>query len=87
MVDPVGSGGAGPQPDPGLDSVADVRVLTRLLLWGLVAVLIAAFVALLVSGRWAWAVLIVVPYVVVSVVQWRVAIARQRARRAEAGLR
>ena len=75
--------GAGGGRDRGLDSTADVRVLTRFLLWGLVAVLIAAFVALLVSGRWAWAVLIVVPYAVVATVQWRLAIARQRARRAE----
>ncbi len=56
--------------DRGLDSTADVRILTRLLLVGLVALVLSAFFLFIITQNWIYAVLLIVPYSLVSATQW-----------------
>lgn len=66
------------QPDRGLDSSADLKILTRLLTAGLVAAVIVGFVALVLSGNWVLLVVIVAPYAVIAAFQWAAAFRRAR---------
>lgn len=65
--------------DRGLDSTADVRVLTRLLLAGLVTLVLTAFVLLIFTRNWVYGSLLVVPYTIVSASQWYAAHKRAEA--------
>ncbi|MEE9416338.1 MAG: hypothetical protein V3V01_13735 [Acidimicrobiales bacterium] len=65
--------------DRGLDSTADVRVLTRLLLAGLVTLLLTALVLLIVTGNWIYGSLLVIPYCIVAATQWYAAHRRAEA--------
>ena len=71
LVEPTASGNLrAVYEDRGLDSTADVRILTRLLLAGLVALVLTSFVLFLVTRNWLYVALLVVPYALVSATQW-----------------
>lgn len=61
-----------------MDSTADLKMLTRLLTVGAVAVLAVGVVAVMVGGRWYLLFLVVVPYLAIAVTQWYVAARRVR---------
>ena len=65
--------------DIGLDSRADLHMLTRLLLWGLVAAVIVGFVAMLVTGNWALVGAMLACYLVIAATQYYAAYRRARA--------
>ncbi|MDH4168080.1 MAG: hypothetical protein OEW42_00690 [Acidimicrobiia bacterium] len=71
---------ADPRPDVGLDSQADLRIFSRLLLWGLAAAVIVAFVALVVTGNWALVGAMLVCYLVIAATQYYAAYRRARER-------
>ena len=58
------------EPDHGLDSPADLRMLERLLFYGLVVADIVGVVALLATGSWKVLALVVAAYAVVAGIQW-----------------
>lgn len=64
--------------DRGLDSTADIRIFTRLLFAGLVALVLSAFVLFIITRNWIYVLLLIVPYAIVAGTQWYAA-----ARRAE----
>ncbi|MDH3705308.1 MAG: hypothetical protein OES57_04540 [Acidimicrobiia bacterium] len=66
--------------DIGLDSRADLHILTRLLLWGLAAAVIVAFVAMAVTGNWTLVGAMLVCYLIIAATQWYAAYRRARAR-------
>jgi len=66
--------------DIGLDSTADLHILTRILLWGLAAAVIVAFVAMLVSGNWTVVGGMLACYIVIAGTQYYAAYRRARAR-------
>ncbi len=71
LVHRTGSGILNPvYEDRGIDSTADIRILTRLLFAGLVALVITAFVLFLITRNWIYVVLLIVPYAIVSATQW-----------------
>ncbi len=67
--------------DPGLTSRADLRALTRLLMWGLVAGVVVGIVAVGLGGNLATVLLVVVTYAAVAATQWVAAFRRARERR------
>ncbi|MCH7789755.1 MAG: hypothetical protein IH940_09980 [Acidobacteria bacterium] len=69
--------------DAGLDSAADVRVFTLLLLGGLAAVVVICVVAVLLGASWFLVLPIAGAYALISVTQWAAANARVRRTRAE----
>ena len=56
--------------DRGLDSIADLRALTRLLFFGLVGVVIIGAVVTILARKWFVLFLLVGAYVVIAVIQW-----------------
>ncbi len=56
--------------DPGMNSHADLKMFTRILLFGLVGAVIVALVATLATGNWTYAILLVAAYVVIAALQW-----------------
>ncbi len=69
--------------DPGLDSGEDLRMLTRLLIAGLVGMVIVAAVVLVLSGNWSLVALVLGGYLIIAVMQWSAAAQRVRRTRAE----
>ncbi len=65
--------------DRGLDSTADIRILTRLFFAGLVALVITSFVLFLLTRNWIYVALLIVPYAIVSATQWYAADRRAKA--------
>jgi membrane protein implicated in regulation of membrane protease activity len=57
-------------PDRGLDSPADLKILERLLFYGLAAVVIAGLIAVLVTGEWIVLLGVLVAYGVIAAIQW-----------------
>ena len=58
------------EPDRGLDSPADLRLLERLLFFGLAAAIIVGVVALVLTGEWSVLLLVVAAYAVIAGIQW-----------------
>ena len=58
------------EPDRGLDSPADLRMLERMLFYGLAAAVIVGVVALLATGSWIMLVLVFVAYALIAGIQW-----------------
>jgi membrane protein implicated in regulation of membrane protease activity len=56
--------------DRGLDSPADLRLLERLLFFGLAAAIIVGVVALVFTGEWSVLLIVVAAYVVIAGIQW-----------------
>ena len=56
--------------DRGLDSIADLRAFTRLLFFGLAAVVIIGAVATILARKWFVLLLLVGAYVVIAAIQW-----------------
>ena len=56
--------------DRGLDSIADLRALMRLLFFGLVAVVIVGTVVTILARRWLVLLLLVGAYAVIATIQW-----------------
>ena len=56
--------------DRGLDSIADLRALTRLLFFGLVGVLIIGTVVMILARKWLVLLLLIGAYAVIAVIQW-----------------
>lgn len=56
--------------DRGLDSIADLRALTRLLFVGLAGVVIIGAIATILARKWSLLILIVGAYAVIAVIQW-----------------
>jgi membrane protein implicated in regulation of membrane protease activity len=69
------------EPDRGLDSPADLRLLERLLFFGLAAAIIVGVVAVVVTGQWAVLALVVVAYAVIAGIQWLAVHRRMRGSR------
>jgi membrane protein implicated in regulation of membrane protease activity len=69
------------EPDRGLDSPADLRLLERLLFFGLAAAIIVGVVALLVTGEWSVLLVVVVAYAVIAGIQWVAVHRRMRGNR------
>jgi hypothetical protein len=67
--------------DQGLNSAADLKMLERVLIAGLVAVIITGFVAFIFTGNWWLLLLTIGPYALIAGSQW--AFAAQRGRRTE----
>ena len=57
-------------PDPGLDSPADLKMLERLLFYGLAAVVILGAVAVAVTGEWLVLLGVLGAYAVIAAIQW-----------------
>ena len=66
--------------DQGLDSAADLRALTRILLWGLVAVVLVGAVAFGFGINLGTVLIVVGTYAVIAVSQWVAAFRRARER-------
>jgi hypothetical protein len=58
------------QGDRGLDSIADLRVLTRLLFFGLAGVVIIGAIATILAREWILLLVLVGAYVVIAAIQW-----------------
>jgi hypothetical protein len=56
--------------DHGLDSIADLRALTRLLFFGLAGVVIIGAVVTILAREWSVLLLLVAAYVVIASIQW-----------------
>ena len=56
--------------DAGLDSTADLAMFSRIMLWGLAAVVVVAAVAFLVTRNSALIGVLVVAYLVIAASQW-----------------
>ena len=56
--------------DRGLDSIADLRALTRLLFFGLVGVLIIGTVVMILARKWSVLLLLIGAYAVIAAIQW-----------------
>jgi hypothetical protein len=56
--------------DRGLDSIADLRTLTRLMFYGLAGVVIIGAIATVVARKWFILLLLVGAYVVIAAIQW-----------------
>jgi hypothetical protein len=56
--------------DRGLDSIADLRALTRLLFFGLAGVVIIGAVATILARKWFVLVMLVGAYAVIATIQW-----------------
>ena len=56
--------------DPGLNSIADLKALTRLLFYGLVAAVIIGAVVAALAHEWLALVILVAAYLVIAIVQW-----------------
>jgi hypothetical protein len=56
--------------DRGLDSIADLRALTRLMFYGLAGVVIIGAIATVVARKWFILLLLVGAYVVIAAIQW-----------------
>ncbi len=54
--------------------------MTRLLLVGLVAMVLTGFVLFVLTREWVYALLLIVPYTIVSATQWYAANRRAKAR-------
>ena len=68
-------------PDHGLDSPADLKMLERLLFYGLAAAVIIGVVALLATGSWSVLFVVVAAYAVIAAIQWIAVHRRMRGRR------
>ena len=56
--------------DHGLDSIADLRALTRLLFFGLAAVVIIGALVTILARKW-WVLLVLIgAYLVIAAIQW-----------------
>ncbi len=73
--------------DRGLESTADLRALTRILLWGLVAVVLVGAVAFGFGLNLGTVLIVVGTYAVIAVSQWVAAFRRARERAAANGRR
>ena len=69
-----------PPVDAGLDSEADLCIFTRVLLFGVVAIVIVAGIVFLVTGDLAVVGVLAVAYGVIAVSQWYAAYRRARVR-------
>ena len=58
------------EPDRGLDSPADLKMLERLLFYGLVAVVIVGVLAVLITGQWLVLLGVLASYAAVAAIQW-----------------
>ena len=56
--------------DRGLDSIADLRALTRLLFYGLVVAVIVGLVVTIVAREWLAFVVLVAAYGVIAAIEW-----------------
>jgi hypothetical protein len=56
--------------DRGLDSIADLRALTRLLFFGLAAVVIIGAVVTIMAREWLVLLLLIGAYVIIATIQW-----------------
>jgi hypothetical protein len=56
--------------DRGLDSIADLRALTRLLFFGLVAIVIIGAVITILAHKWTVLLLLIGAYAVIATIQW-----------------
>jgi membrane protein implicated in regulation of membrane protease activity len=56
--------------DRGLDSIADLRALTRLLFFGLAGIVIVGAVVTILAHKWSVLLILVVAYVVIAAIQW-----------------
>ena len=56
--------------DRGLDSIADLRALTRLLFFGLVAIVIIGAVITILAHKWSVLLLLIGAYAVIATIQW-----------------
>jgi membrane protein implicated in regulation of membrane protease activity len=68
-------------PDRGLDSPADLKMLERLLFFGLAAAVIIGVVTLVATGSWLVLLLVVAAYGVIAAIQWVAVHRRMRGRR------
>ncbi len=66
--------------DRGLDSTADLKALTRILLWGLVAVVLVGAAAVGIGLNLGTALIVIGTYAVIAVSQWVAAFRRARER-------
>ncbi len=66
-------------PDRGLDSQQDLKIFTRILLFGLVAIVLVSFVLLLLTGNWLLLGVLVGAYALVAAAQWYAAYRRHQA--------
>ncbi len=69
------------EPDHGLDSPADLRMLERLLFYGLAVAVIVGVVALLATGSWIVLALVMAAYAAIAGIQWLAVHRRMRGRR------
>lgn len=56
--------------DRGLDSIADLCALTRLLFYGLVAAIIVGVVVTVIAREWLALVVLVAAYATIATIQW-----------------
>jgi len=56
--------------DRGLDSIADLQALTRLLFFGLVGVLVIGTIVMVLARKWWVLLLLIGAYAVIAVIQW-----------------
>ena len=56
--------------DRGLDSIADLHALMRLLFFGLVAVVIVGTIITILAHKWSVLLLLLGAYAVIATVQW-----------------
>ena len=56
--------------DRGLDSIADLRALTRLLFFGLAAIVIIGTVVMVLARKWLVLLVLVGAYAVIATIQW-----------------
>jgi Flp pilus assembly protein TadB len=73
--------------DAGLDSAADLSMLTRLIVAGLAAAVVIGIVAFLISGDWVVVVLVVGAYTAIAATQWVAAARRVKRTKAESAQR
>ncbi len=68
-------------PDRGLDSPADLKMLERLLFFGLAAAVIIGLVTLVATGSWVVLLVVVAAYGVIAAIQWVAVHRRMHGRR------
>ena len=56
--------------DRGLDSIADLRAMTRLLFFGLAGIVIVGSVVMILAHKWSVLLILVAAYVVIAAIQW-----------------
>jgi len=56
--------------DRGLDSIADLRAITRLLFFGLAGIVIVGSVVMILAHKWSVLLILVAAYVVIAAIQW-----------------